>query len=382
MNPGPVMTSSTVKNALVRNDLCHRDMAFSSLMSRLKEKALRVFNAGSHNKVAFITGSGTAAMETTLSSCAPRNGKVLIVSNGTFGDRLIEIAKCLDINFKELQFPWGRPVDPQSIERALEEDSEISQVYCVYHETSTGILNPAIEIGKICRERNLMFILDAISALGGEEFHFDSFGADVCFSSSNKCLHAISGVAMICVSAKMQKFLKKNPPRSFYLNLGRHLSQLEENNQTPYTPAVNTFSALEAALDELLLQGLSSRWERYKSLNSRILYAMMEMGFIPFTDPLNKSNSVNIFYLPKDLSFDTFFMRMKQEGFVIYGCKGHLNNRAFMVANMGELSDSMIDNFIVAVSKTLGNYSEESQRVNWRSAVSEEKHNISMSELA
>ena len=359
LNPGPVNTSEAVKNAFAENEICHRDSDFRDLIDRLSEKFRKVLGSGEHNTPLFVSGSGTAGLDMAVSSCAPHDSKILIVSNGSFGDRLAEIASAYEIDHMVLKFDLGRPVELKLLEKTLDENPEITQVYATHHETSTGILNPISEIGHICRKRDLFFIVDCVSSIGAEKFFFDKYGIDLCITSANKALHALSGISILCLSPRMRRFVLKNKARNYYLSMAKYIKHIEENSETPFTPAVNNLWALEKAADEILEMGLEKRWLKYKNLNRIILFSMMEMGFVPFTDPKCKSNSINIFYLPENWNYQEFYDRMKEEGFIIYGCKGHLHERAFLIANMGELGNVEIKAFLNTISKIKTEFDNE-----------------------
>ncbi len=354
LNPGPVLTSARVKSALVHHDVCHRDADYTAAFRRLQRKLARVFRAGREHTVLMITGSGTAAMEASIASTVPRGKKLLVISNGAFGERLLEIAETHFLETVQVRYEWGETVDPTHVERALAADPAIFAVAMIHHETSVGLLNPVGEIGALCRRYDRLLIADAVASLGGEDLDVVRDQIDICFSSSNKCLHGIAGVSFVCVSDRVWPRIEGVPPRSYYLDLRRYRKYADSIGQTPFTPAVTTFFALEAAVDELLEKGLASRPATYKRRNRRIRAAMRELGLRCLTATGRESSTMSCVRLPAGLEFATLYREMKSRGYIVYDCKDALAGRYFQVANMGELDDEMIDGFLAAFREVVG----------------------------
>jgi len=351
LNPGPVMTSARVKAALVHHDVCHRDEDYSGVVRRLQHKLRPVFGASPTHDVLLLTGSGTAAMEMAISSAVAPKKRLLVISNGAFGDRLAEIADLHQIPRTIVRSDWGELPRPDDVARALDADPDIVAVAMIHHETSVGILNPVGAVGAICRDRGVILIVDAVSALGAEDVDVVRDGVGICFSSANKCLHSVSGASFLCVAPEVWPRLEGIPPRVYYLDLQRHRRYLRDLLQTPFTPAVSAFFALETALDELAEQGgVPARRETYRKRNLRIRRVFADLGFESFTNTGRESHTISTLRLPEFLSVDTLYDRVRERGFIIYKCKAALAARHIQVANMGELPDATIDSFLAAVT--------------------------------
>lgn len=350
-SPGPVMTSARVKAALVHHDVCHRDGDYSAVVGRLQDKLRPVFGASAEHEMLLITGSGTAAMEMAISSAIPPGKKILVVANGAFGERLDEIAQLHGLERVVLRYPWGTLPEPRDVQRALEADPEIAGAVLIHHETSVSLLNPVGEIGRLCRARGVTLIVDAVSALGAEDVDVVRDNVDICYSSANKCLHSVSGVSFLCVAPHVWERIAKIKPRVYYLDMLRTRRYLHELRQTPFTPAVSSFFALETALDELAEEGgVPARREQYRKRNLRIRRVLADLGFESFTNTGRESHTISTFHLPDGVEVEALYAGMKERGFIIYRCKGDLAARYVQIANMGELGDPTIDAFLSAMT--------------------------------
>lgn len=165
-NPGPVMTTATVKSALIQNDVCHRDVDFEIIMQELTSNAIRVFDADEEYSVVFISGSGTSGLEAAISSAIPEDKKILILNNGAFGTRLCEIADLHHIKTVVIKKEWGELFDLAEVEEALRNDPDIFALAVNHHETSVGVLNPVHELGLLTKKYGKLLIVDAVSSLG------------------------------------------------------------------------------------------------------------------------------------------------------------------------------------------------------------------------
>jgi 2-aminoethylphosphonate-pyruvate transaminase len=354
-NPGPVVTSAGVKAALVHYDVCHRDDDYSGVVRRLQQKLRPVFGASEEHEMLLLTGSGTAAMEMALSSVVPEGKKVLTVSNGAFGERLGEIARLHKFPHVSLSCPWGTLPDPAALEAMLIADPEIAVVAMIHHETSIGVVNPVGAVGRICRARSVTLVVDAVSSLGAEDIDVVRDNIDVCFSSANKCLHSVSGVSFVCVAPGVWPRIADIPPRVYYLDLKRYRRYLTELAQTPFTPAVSSFFALEKALDELFEQGgVQARRETYRRRNLLIRRVLADLGFQSFTNTGRESHTIMTARVPSFVHIDALYARLKDRGFIIYRCKGELGAHHVQIANMGELPDATIDAFLGAMAEEVG----------------------------
>lgn len=346
LNPGPVNTTPRVKSAMVHHDVCHRDASFSELLVALSGKLRRIFRASPQHTTVLVTGSGTAAMECAVSSIVPRDGKILVVDNGAFGERLLEIARLHEMDVVHLRYAWGDLIDPADVERAFEQHPDIAVVAMVHHETSVGLLNPVRDVGAICRRYDALLIVDAVSSLGAEDLDVVRDHIDVCYASANKCLHAISGAGFLCVSPRVWPKIETIKPRSYYLDLKRYRYYMDELAQTPFTPAVSAYFALDAACAEFLADGHARRLAMYRRRNQQLREGLAALGMAPFTRTGHESHSVVTCCVPEGLRFQDLYEHLKARGYIIYACKDVLAGKFLQVANMGDLGEDAIEQFL------------------------------------
>ncbi|MBN2724686.1 MAG: alanine--glyoxylate aminotransferase family protein [Deltaproteobacteria bacterium] len=346
LNPGPVLTTPKVKAALVHHDMCHRDDDFSALVQNLRKKLKKVFKGGDDHEVVMITGSGTSGIEAAISSSVPEDKKILVVVNGAFGERYVEVSKVHRLGLVEVNFGWRNEVDTKEIERHLVEDEDIAVVMMAHHETSTGILNPVNEVGELCRKHNKLFIVDAVSSLGAEKIDVVEDNIDICLSSANKAIHAIAGVAFVCISDKAWNTMRDIRPRVYYLDLKRYRKYAVDIEQTPFTPAVSSFFALDAAIDELLEDGVERRWDIYQERNQFIRTRLKEMGLRFLTETGNESHTITVVEVPDYIKYQDLYNTMKSYGYILYGAKDELEDKYFQISNMGALNEEILTSFL------------------------------------
>lgn len=353
LNPGPVIVSDRVRNALLRGDICHREEEFSRILRRVRTMLLEAFAPqGSYTSVVF-TGSGTAAMEAALCSSLGEGKGMLVINNGVYGERMSRIASIYKFKTPELTYDWGRLPDSGEIEEALKAHPDIQVVSLVHHETSTGLINPVKEIGEIAKRYNKVFLLDSISGLGGEEIDLTDCHVDICIGSANKCIQGLPGLSFVLLRREVLDRLKAIPPRSLYLHIPS-LWEVQERDSTPFTPSIPIFYALEAALEELLEEGVPQRIARYKRASARLRRGFKEMGLGLFLPEELLSNTITSLYLPKGVSYQSLHDRLKQRGFVIYAGQERLKAEVFRVANMGNITREELEGFLEVLGEIIG----------------------------
>lgn len=349
--PGPVQTTNRVRLAMARGDIAHRDEAFVALLDSVRARLLAVAHAVEH-EVLVLGGGGTAATEAAMATFIAPEERLLVVSNGAFGERMAEIAAVLGIPVSHLRYDWGEPIVLEQITGMLQGDPRIKTLAMVHHETSVGRVNPVVEVGRLLAPMRVRFMVDVVSSLGGEEFDTMRARASIVIGSANKCLHGVPGVGFVMVKHDMWRETSHVRPRSMYLDLRRYRASAKENGQTPFTPSVQVISALDEALRELEDSGgVSARQAHYQILNNRIRSGLRSMGLRLYFDGPGSAASLTVAHLPPGLPFDRFYAELRVRGFVVYRGKGPISHDCFLVANMGDLNLPTVDAFLVAVSQ-------------------------------
>lgn len=348
--PGPVSTSARVKQALASADIAHRDRAFVEVFSRLVTSLRRVAGAPEHD-VLVVGGGATAATEAALATFVAADERLLVVSNGSFGERIAEMAQCLGIPMNHLRYDWGEPIVLEQLQGMLDGDPRIRAVAMVHHETSVAQVNPVNEVGRLLAPRHLRYLVDVVSSLGAEEFDMVKSRASVVIGSANKCLHGVAGAAFVITRPELWDETAHVRPRSMYLDLRRYRAAQRENGQTPFTPSVPAVVALEAALRELEDEGgVPARRASYHALNARLRAGLLGLGLKLRFDGPGSAVSLTVSQLPPGLTFDSFYGDLRQRGFLVYRGKGPVSHDCFLVANMGAIGIETIDRFLEAVS--------------------------------
>lgn len=214
----------------------------------------------------------------------------------------------------------------------------------------------------MCRQNDALFVVDAVSSLGAENLDVVRDNIDICFSSANKCLHAVSGASFLCVAPRVWERIEHVKPRSYYLDLKRYRRYADELAHTPFTPAVSTYFALEAACDQFLAEGHARRWATYRRRNRKVRRGLAALGMAPLTRTGRESSSVVTACIPEGIEFRDLYAGLKQRGYIVYGCKEVLAGRFFQVANMGELSEDDIDGFLEAVAGVIADLRDRLRR--------------------
>ncbi len=348
-NPGPTNVSDDVRNAIKTADICHREKEFFKILDSVRNKILKIVNGEkTHTAIAFVC-SATGCNEAIISSI---HGKILLINNGEFSDRLGKIARTYNIPIIELKFDPYKQIDLKRLEMSLVLNPDITHIVIVHHETTTGMLLPLREIGKLAKGYNKVLFADTVSSLGGYEIDVKKDNLDFCSVSSNKCLESFPGIAFVIANKEKLKKLK-NRSRSFYFNLYRQWEFEEKTNQTPFTPAVQLFFALDKALEELMEEGVENRTKRYAKNAKKMRTGLKRFGF-EFVLPNNlQSNILTAIWLPENMDYWQIHDMLKEKGYIIFSGKKSIEKGIFRVATMGHLEEKDIEKFLNDFEKIL-----------------------------
>ncbi|MFQ5661258.1 MAG: 2-aminoethylphosphonate aminotransferase [Gammaproteobacteria bacterium] len=351
LNPGPVNLSERVRKALLKPDLCHREAEFTALQNGIRKKLLQVYGLSEEEwAVVLLTGSGTSAMEAMLISLVPEDGKVLILENGVYGERLRRIADIHHIDHLSQHHQWLEVIDITELESNL--SAGITHVAIVHHETTSGRLNDLASIAGVCQSKNIPLLVDAVSSFGAEEIRFSDWNMAACAATANKCLHGVPGTSFVMVRRDAMGY-PHSRQRSLYLDLDTYLKQ-QDAGGTPFTQSVQDFYALDEALSEHSdAGGWRQRRSHYREKMKIIREGLQALGIKPLLRDTQVSSVLNAFHLPEGTDYKTLHDGLKQRGFVIYAGQGELARTIFRVSVMGAITVNDIERFLTAIKETL-----------------------------
>ncbi|MGJ8544847.1 MAG: pyridoxal-phosphate-dependent aminotransferase family protein [Sulfitobacter sp.] len=351
--PGPVNVAETLRAAITKEDICHREPDFDALLGRIEHKLislLQIRNRARYRAVV-ITGSGTAANEAILSSVVGK-GAILILSNGEFGERLHRTSLIHNKRTHLIETPWGTPFVPAQIAAYLA-DHKIDVVAMVHHETCSGMLNPLAEIGALSKAAGALFVVDGVSSVGAEVIDMETCNIAFVSSSSSKAIGSYPGLSFVVGRKKHFKRLKHHAAKTTYLNLATFYAFLKQHSQTPNTPAVPLFFALDQALTDILREGVIKRNARIKARADMLRIGMRRLNLDFLIDEADMCSILTAVRVPPSVSLRDLRNRLREKSIIIYEGKGCFAGKVFQVGNIGELSDYDIRFFLSALKEVL-----------------------------
>lgn len=352
--PGPLTTSRTVKQAMLR-DLGSRDFEFIEQVRKIRRQLLQFGNvaAGDYEAI-LMQGSGTFGIEAVISTFTPPDGKWLVIINGAYGRRINHIAQTLRIETVPLEFSENKKPVLADIEQQLTVDPNITGVAVVHCETTTGIMNPVEEIGALVQKYQKQFFVDAMSSFGAVPLDIAAAGIDFLVSSSNKCIEGVPGFSFVL--ARREALLATDGwARSVSLDLLAQWRGLETSGQFRFTPPTHALLAFGQALDELDAEGgVSGRAARYRANYEALIAGMGALGFEEYLSPEDRGYIITTFRYPQhpNFSFAEFYRRLNEKNYVIY--PGKLTHaECFRIGNIGRIFQSDVQDLLAAIRTTL-----------------------------
>lgn len=349
--PGPTPCPPEVLEAMARPMINHRGPEFAKILFSVTNKLKQCFQT--KTDVYVLTGSGTGGLEAAVVNTLSPGDKVLSVSIGFFGDRFADIARIYGAEVISLKFEPGKAADPDAIRQALKADPRIKAVMVTHNETSTGVTNDLEAISKVVREFDKLFLVDAISSLGSIPLPVDEWGCDVTVTASQKGWMVPPGLAMVNVSPKAWRALANAKMPRNYWDFGKARSYLEKG-QTPWTPAVSVFFALEVALDMMLKEGLQNIFARHAKIGKMTRDGVKSLGLTIFADEKYVSNTVTSVATPPTLDTKKLLKIMREEQHVVLaGGQGPQEGKIFRIGHLGLVSEADIKAVMAALKVAL-----------------------------
>lgn len=350
LTPGPLSTSKGVRNALLR-DWCTWDADYNEeIVQNIRRRLVRLATQNTEDYTAVLMqGSGSFSVEATLGSAIPRSGRALIITNGAYGKRMVEMADVLGMNYVEYELSETEAPDPNRVGVLLQDNPNISHVVVVHCETTTGMLNPLDDICRIAKANNKTLIVDAMSSFGGIPMDVSQLAIDFLISSSNKCIQGAPGFGFVIAKREVLSKCEGNS-HSLCLDLYDQWNQMDESGKWRYTSPTHIVRAFYQALDELESEGgIGSRHARYQENQRLLVQGMAELGFQALLPPELQSPIITSFLYP-DPSFDfsSFYQQVKADGFVLY--PGKISQAdTFRIGNIGEVYPNDIKRLLKAI---------------------------------
>lgn len=356
LTPGPLSTSQTVREAMLQDSCTWDDDYNRGIIEPLRTELVQLAcpNGGQADyTTVLLQGSGTYAVESVLGSALGPDDKVLIVNNGAYGARMLEICRCLDLATVELDCGETCPPQPMQLAALLRAEPGISHIAMVHCETTTGMLNPLQEVAALAKEFGKTLIIDAMSSFGGIPLDIPALGIDFLISSANKCIQGVPGFGFVI--ARRQALARcAGQARSLSLDLYAQWQTMEQQHgKWRFTSPTHTVRAFAQALRELAAEGgVAARHARYRENQHRLVMGMQALGFTPLLSPALHSPIITAFYSPAHpaYQFRRFYEALKAQGFVIYPGKVSQAD-CFRIGNIGEVYPADIDRLLTAIQR-------------------------------
>ncbi|MBO4501530.1 MAG: 2-aminoethylphosphonate aminotransferase [Clostridia bacterium] len=355
LNPGPSTTTDTVKYAQVVPDICPREKEFGSLMKGLRTDLVKIVHGDTEKYTSVLfCGSGTICIDVCINSLLPEGKKVLVINNGAYSTRAVEVCEYYGLPHIDLRFPVDQLPDLKQVEETLKSDPDIALVHTTYNETGTGIMNPVREIGALVHKYGATFTVDTTSAYAMRPIDIEKDNIDFCMASAQKGLMAFTGLSFV-VGNRAKIIESKNfPKRSYYCNLYMQYDYFEKTGEMHFTPPVQTIYATIQALKEYWAEGEEAKWARHTRVFNAINAGLEELGFRQVIKPEWRTGLVSSAIYPDDpnFSFEKVHDYCYERGFTIYPGKISTTN-TFRLCALGAIDESDIKDFFAVFKAAL-----------------------------
>ncbi len=329
--PGPTPLPEEVRVSQVREIIHHRTSEFSKIFEEVCQGLKYVFQT--KNDVLILTASGSGAMEAAVANLLSPGDKILVTTQGKFGERWTEIGEAFGLKVIPVDTRWGKAADPGKIEQKLVENDKVKAVFTQLVETSTGVVNDIQKIGKIVEKTPAVLVVDAISGLGAEPLLTDEWNVDVVVAGSQKALMLPPGLSFISLSEKAWKMVENSTLPRYYWDLKKAKNSLAKG-QTPYTPAVSLICALRESLRLIREEGWDNVLKRHFLLAEATRRGVSALGLELFGEP--PSNVVTTIALPQNIDEKILRKKLREEfGVIVAGGQGELSGKVIRIAHLG-----------------------------------------------
>jgi alanine-glyoxylate transaminase / serine-glyoxylate transaminase / serine-pyruvate transaminase len=338
LGPGPSNVHPRVLQAMLSPMLGHLDPDFWQVLDQVRDM-LRLVLGTTQNWTLPLPATGTAGMESAFCNVVEPGDRVVIVVNGFFGGRMVEIASRCGADVHRLDVPWGKPVLPEVVEQALSAQGQVKAVGVVHAETSTGVLSPLQEIAQVVHNHDALLIADAVTSLGGVELFMDDWDLDICYGASQKCLGAPPGLAPISLGPRAIEVLKrrKSQVQSFYLDMSTLEDYWSERRKYHHTAPILMLYAFREALRLIMEEGLRQRWQRHAQTAAGLRAGLEALELELFADPDYRSDPLTTIVVPENVDAAQVQRQLYQEyNIEIGGGLGDLQGKIWRIGLMGD----------------------------------------------
>jgi aspartate aminotransferase-like enzyme len=352
MVPGPTNVPERVMQAMMTPMINHRSPEFHDLYRRIQGNAQKVFQTT--DEIVVISGSGTSGVDASIGSILQPGDTAVVPNYGEFSSRLGDSARYTGANVIAPEFELGTVPTREDIEKAMKSTNKVKALCIVYNETSTGVTWRRLnELKDIAGKYGALFIVDAVSVLGGENIPVQKLGIDICIAGSQKCLAAPPGVVILSFSREAKKAMAQFKPRNQYFDIPKYF-KFAEHAETPATPALPLFFALDEALKIILEEGIENRFNRHELCARAFYNAFESLGLKAFAPPEFRSHTVIGIKYPPNIKDDEFRTLLdKRFGVLVAGGFGKLKGSMFRVGSMGVIDQMLVTTTLDAISQTL-----------------------------
>ena len=340
LGPGPSNVSPRVLQAMTLPIMGYLDPSFLKVMDEMVDLLRRVFRTSNQFTMA-VSGTGTAGMEAALVNILEPGDTAVIGANGLFGQRMADIATRCGAQVLTVSAEWGHPLERDAVEKALKDGGQVKLLAAVHAETSTGVLQPLEPLAELARAHNALFLVDAVTSLGGTDLRVDDWGIDVCYSATQKCLGGPPGLSPITLSPRAAVVVRqrKHPVQSFYLDLLLLERYWLTDRTYHHTASMPMIYALREALMMVLEEGLESRFERHRRNAEALKAGLGALGFGVLAPVGFQTDALTTALVPPGI--DELRVRrslLGEYGIEIGGGFGALTGKIWRIGLMGESS--------------------------------------------
>ena len=349
--PGPTPCPPQALEAMGRQMINHRGAEFGKILNSITAKLKQAFQTKAD--VFVLTASGTGGMEAAIVNTLSPGDKVLSLANGFFSERFADIAEQYGAEVTRLNFQWGKPVDFDVVEKALKADGDIKAVLATHNETSTGMTNDIKGIGALVKQFDKLLLVDAISSLGCINLPTDDWNCDVVVTASQKGWMVPPALAMVSVSEKAWRAHAQAKMPRYYWDFAKAKDFLQKG-QTPWTPAIPVFYALDVTLDLMLNEGLDNIFTRHARIAQTARNGVKSLGLSLFPDEEYASNTVTAVNAADTIDAAKLIQTLREQyNIILAGGQARLSGKLFRIGHLGLVHENEINSVLEALGKAL-----------------------------